>query len=344
MLKPKKLKPGSRIAVISPSSGMPYVFPGIYELGLKNLRDVLGFEIVEMPTARMSPDELYRHPALRAKDINNSFADDTIDGVIASIGGNESVRILPYLNEELILQNPKLIMGFSDATTFLSYLNSLGMVTFNGPSVMAGLAQMKHLPAEHIQHLKAFLFEDSFPYIYEPFPEWTNGYQDWGNPERLGECQAFYQNDGWAFLQGDSVAEGLLWGGCIQVLEFLKGTDYWPKKSFWHNRILFFETSEDKPTPVQVGEMLRNYGVQGIFQKAAGVIFAKPKDYTNAEKEELHDVVLSVIKEEFGAGELPIVMNVDFGHTDPKLIMPLGGKVRLDPVKNEITLLESPFE
>lgn len=344
MLKPKKLKPGSRIAVISPSSGMPYVFPGIYELGLKNLREVLEFEIVEMPTARMSPDELYRHPELRAKDINESFADDTIDGVVASIGGNESVRILPYLDEELILQNPKFIMGFSDATTFLSYLNSLGMVTFNGPTVMAGLAQMKHLPAEHARHLKAFLFENAFPYIYEPFSEWTNGYQDWENPETLGECTAFYENDGWAFLQGDFVAEGLLWGGCIQVLEFLKGTDYWPEKSFWPNRILFFETSEDKPTPVQVGEMLRNYGMQGIFQKAAGVIFAKPKDYTNAEKEELQDVVLRVIKEEFRAGDLPIAANVDFGHTDPKLIMPLGGKVRLDPMNNEITLLESPFE
>lgn len=146
MIKPKRLKQGSKIAIISPSNGLPYLFPGIYELGLKNLKELIGFDIVEMPTARMSPDELYKNPRLRAEDINNAFADDSIDGIIASIGGYESVRILQYLDTDRIMKNPKFIMGFSDATTFLAYMSYLGMVTFYGPSVMAGLAQLKSLP------------------------------------------------------------------------------------------------------------------------------------------------------------------------------------------------------
>lgn len=344
MIKPRKLKPGSTLAIVSPSSGLPHLLPDIYELGLQNLRGILGFEVIEMPTARMSPDELYEHPELRAKDLNDCFADDSIDGIITSIGGNESVRILPYLDTEVILRNPKFIMGFSDAATFLAYLNTLGMVTFNGPSVMAGLAQMKHLPEPFTEHLKDILLGDRYPYAYQPFSEWTNGYKDWKNPDTLGECEEFHSNDGWAFLQGKAVAEGRLWGGCIEVLEFLKSTDYWPEKDFWLDKILFFETSEEKPSPTQVGEMLRNYGMQGIFRKIKGVIFARPKDYSTEEKEQLHDVLINVIKREFSADDLPVVVDFDFGHTDPKYILPAGCEIRLNPMTNEITLMENPFE
>ncbi|HET7616650.1 MAG TPA: S66 peptidase family protein [Bacillales bacterium] len=344
MIKPKRLRRGSRIAVISPSSGVPHIFPGIYELGLKKMEETFGFEIIEMPTARMSPEELYTSPRKRAEDLNACFADDGIDGIITSIGGYESVRILPYLDEDAILQNPKFIMGFSDATTFLSYLNVLGMVTFYGPAVMAGFAQIGNLPGAFDAQLKAFFFSEDFPYEYLPFERWTNGYKDWAVEETLGQCDTFHDNtEGWTFLQGSRAVEGELWGGCIEVLEFLKGTRYWPDPSFWEGKMLFFETSEEKPSPQAVGYMLRNYGMQGIFRKVDGVLFGRPKDYTDEEKAELHEVVQSVVREEFGESELPIAMNLDFGHTDPKWILPFGGKVRLSPREKAFQLLESPF-
>lgn len=343
MIKPKRIDSGSRIAIISPSSGLPYIFPKIYKLGLGNLKEVLECKIVEMPSARMAPDELYKNPQLRAKDINDAFEDDSISGIITSIGGYESVRILPFLDTKLILSNPKFIMGFSDASTFLSYFNTLGMITYSGPSIMAGFAQMKNLPQEFSNHLKSFFFSNNYPYIYKPYPEWSNGYKDWKNEETLGECTEFYKNDGWTFLQGSSVVEGELWGGCIEVLEFLKSTEYWPHKDFWDGKILFFETSEDKPLPEQVGYMLRNYGMQGIFQKINGIIFGRAKDYTIEEKERLNEIVLKIVRDEFGNDSIPIVVDMDFGHTNPVFIMPLGGKVRIDSFTKEIALLESPF-
>lgn len=344
MIKPKRLKSGSKIAIISPSNGLPYLFPDIYDLGLKNLQDVMGLEIVEMPTARMAPNDLYRNPQLRANDINKCFEDENIDGIITSIGGYESVRILPYLDTDTIINNPKFIMGFSDATTFLTYLNQLGMVTFYGPSVMAGLAQIKNLPSEYTQHLRAILFSSQFPYTYTPFQKWTNGYKDWSNLDTLGECQEFYNNEnGWKYIQGNSVEQGYLWGGCIEVLEFMKSTSYWANESFWNDKVLFFETSEEKPSPMQVGYMLRNYGMQGIFSKIKGVVLGRAKDYSKEEKLKLNEITVNVIKDEFGADNVPIVVDFDFGHTDPKLILPLGGKVELNPATNEIILLESPF-
>ena len=344
LIKVKKLQPGSRIAIISPSSGLPFLFPETYELGLKNLKEIFGFRIVEMSTARMSPEELYKNPKLRADDINRVFVDESIDGIITSIGGYESVRILKYLDIDVIKKNPKLIMGFSDATTFLSYLNYLGMVTFYGPSVMAGFAQLKYFPSQCIEHIKKILFSEHFPYRYFPYIRWTNGYKEWSNKNTLGECTEFFNNDaGWIFLQGNKSTQGRLWGGCIEVLEFIKSTDYWPDKTFWHERILFLETSEEKPSPNRVGCMLRNYGIQGILKKVKGVIFGRSKDYSFKEKEELNKIILNVIRDEFDVCDIPVITGMDFGHTDPKLILPIGCMVNLDPVTKDITLMESPF-
>ena len=344
LLKAKKIKPGSRIAIISPSNGLPFLFPDNYELGLKNLKEIFDFKIVEMPTARMSPDELYKNPKLRADDINQAFADDSIDGIITSIGGYESVRILKYLNINIIKNNPKLIMGFSDATTFLSYLNYLGMITFYGPSVMAGFAQLKHLPSQYIEHIKKILFTDHFPYNYTPYAKWTNGYKEWSNKDTLGECTEFFNNEnGWTFLQGKGITQGRLWGGCIGVLECIKSTDYWPDKTFWKDKILFLETSEEKPLPNQVGYMLRNYGIQGILGKVKGVVFGRAKDYSLKEKEELNKIILNVIRDEFNVSDIPVIVDMDFGHTDPKLILPLGCMVSLNPTTKDITLIENPF-
>lgn len=90
--------------------------------------------------------------------------------------------------------------------------------------------------------------------------------------------------------------------------------------------------------------MLRNYGMQEIFSRIKGVIFGRAKDYSSEEKKELNQMIVKIIRDEFGQDRIPIVTDVDFGHTDPKLIMPLGGKVELNPLTNEIRLIESPFQ
>jgi len=342
--KVKKLKKGSKIAILSPSAGLPSLFPEIYELGLENLKEQFGFELIEYPTARMTPEELYRKPELRGDDLNQAFMNDEIDGIICSIGGIESVRILEYIDEALIMNHPKFIMGFSDATTFLTYLNQLGMVTFYGPSVMAGFAQLKYLPEEQTQHLEDMLFNNMDSYIYKAYDYYTDGYKDWANLNTLGECLPFKENkEGLQFLLSKDTQEGELWGGCIEVLETLKGTKYWPSIDFWQEKILFLETSEEKPTPSNVGCMLRNYATQGILNKIKGLIIARPKDYTEDEKQALQKIVIDILTIECHRKDLPVIFNMDFGHTDPKLILPLGCKVRIEPKRKRVVLMESPF-
>lgn len=342
-LKPNRLQKGDTVAIVSPSLGLPSIFPSIYENGLKALES-LGLKIKEYPSARKDMDFLYHHPEFRAKDINDAFADPEAKAIIASIGGDDSVRILPFLDLELIKKNPKMIMGYSDSTTFNSYLNqATGLVTLNGPCVMAGFSQWHSLPADFQKHIQEMLFANPENYEYKPYDAYSNGYPDWNKGENLGKVKEPIKNNGWTWLQGEGKIQGELFGGCIEVFEMLKSTPFWPAEDFWQGKILFLETSEDKPTPDMVKCMLRNYGMQGVFDKIAGLIVGRPREYSESEKIELDEKVLNVIRIEFKNEKLPIITNMDFGHTDPQWIMPLGIEAEIDCEKKSFKLLEAPF-
>jgi muramoyltetrapeptide carboxypeptidase LdcA involved in peptidoglycan recycling len=233
-------------------------------------------------------------------------------------------------------------MGFSDITTFNTYFNQLGLVTFNGPTVMAGFAESYELQNEFIKHIESFLFGGWQEFSYEPFLKYTNEYLDWNEPENLERENPNYVENTtkWRCVQGQGSIEGELFGGCIEVLEFMKGTKYWPRLEFFENKILFFETSEEKPTPEQVEHFLRNYGMQGILSRINAILFGRAKNYSSEEKKEIEEKILKVLKE-FNREDLLVITNLDFGHTDPQIILPLGikAKITLSPIS--ISLLES---
>ncbi|WP_343216585.1 hypothetical protein [Deinococcus aestuarii] len=101
--------------------------------------------------------------------------------------------------------------------------------------------------------------------------------------------------------------------------------------------MLALETSEDVPPPAQVGYWLRNYAAQGILAGAAGLMLARPRGYTPERVEDLSRWVRRVLAEA-GRSDLPVVANVDFGHTSPQLTLPLGGLARLDPLAGRVTV------
>lgn len=338
--KPKRLKLGDTVAVLSPSWGGPSAYPDVFDLGLANLRDLLGVSIREYPTTRMASREMHDNPRRRAEDLSAAFADPEISAIVASIGGDDSIRLLPYLDAETIAANPKILMGYSDTTTLLTYANQLGLVTFNGPSIMAGFAQAKTLPPTFSRHVRGLLAEPSDDYEYAAYPERVVKSQRWEAPAYAAELE-YAPSGGWRWLQGERVVQGQLFGGCIEVLEFLKSTLWWPGPGFWQGKILFFETSDEKPTPSQVKYMLRNYGMQGIFDQISGLLFARPELYTLDEREALFGAIVSVVAGEFGQSGLPIVAEMDFGHEAPQFILPLGVTAEIDCIRQTFRLTES---
>ncbi|MBT4539521.1 LD-carboxypeptidase [Candidatus Woesearchaeota archaeon] len=342
MIKSVKLKPGDTVAIVSPSWGGPSVFPNVYESGIKTLES-LGLRIKEYPSARKEADYLYKNPKFRAKDINDAFADPEVKALFTTIGGDDSIRILPFLDVELIKRNPKTIIGYSDTTILNSYLNQLGLVTLNGPAIMAGFSQWNSLGSEFQKHIRGVLFDNPEDNFYLPFPTYCEGYTDWSVPANVGKTKEMQTNNGWNWLQGDTVVEGELFGGCVEVFEMMKGTDYWPSKDFWEGKVFFLETSEEKPTPDSFKYMLRNYGIMGIFDRISALLIGRPRDYSDKEKQELDENVLKLVREEFQNSSLPIVSNMDFGHTDPQWILPLGIRARLDCKKKTFGLVEKIF-
>ena len=260
-IKPKQLIKGDTVGIVSPSWGGPYEFPHIYESGIIALKK-MGLKIKEFSNTRQEAAFLYNNPELRAIDINNAFLDTEVKAIFSSIGGDDSIRILPYLDIDIIKSNPKIFIGYSDTTTINTYLNQLGLITFNGPSVMAGFSQWNNHEKLFQQFIEDFMFGNIEHNEYQEFQMYTDGYPNWSDKKNTGKNKPHNKNDGWRWLQGKLKAEGQLFGGCIEVLEFMKGTDFWPIKDFWNNKILFLETSECKPTIEQVKWMLRNYGIQ----------------------------------------------------------------------------------
>lgn len=342
-IKPNKLQKGDTIAVVSPSWGGPSVFPHIYESGI-NALEKLGFKIKEYPSVKKDAEFNYNNPEFRAKDINDAFADSEVKAIIASIGGDDSVRILPFLDLEIIKNNPKIILGYSDTTTLNTYFNQLGLVTLNGPSIMAGFSQWDSLGEKFQEHMKTILFDNPDDYIYKPYNLYAEGYLDWSDKSNVGKTKPMTNNMGWNWLQGNSRVQGELFGGCIEVMEFMKSTKFWPNDDFWNGKILFLETSEDKPSPEQVKWMLRNYGIQGIFDKISALLIGRARDYSEDEKKELNDNILKIVRDEFGNKDIPIISNMDFGHTDPQWILPLGIKAEIDCHKKEFKLIEKIFK
>ena len=328
------------MAIVSPSWGGPSVFPHIYEKGLQILRE-WGLKIKEFPTARTDAAFLRANPKVRARDINEAFADPEVKAIFASIGGNDSIRILPFVDQEVISSNPKILMGYSDISTIHILANLKGLTTFYGPVIIAGFSQMESLPESFKLHVREILFEPKESYEYKPYQKYCDGYPDWANKENTGKTNPLKLNDGWHWLQGKGRVQGELFGGCIEVLEMMKATDFWPLRDFWKGKIFFLETSENKPSIHFIDHVLRNYGMLGVYDKISGFIFSRARDYSDNEKKELEEKIISIVAEEFYKPNLPIIANFDVGHTDPQLVLPLGVKTEIDCEARRIRLVES---
>ncbi len=121
--------------------------------------------------------------------MNNAFADREVKAIVCTIGGDESARILPLLNNEVITANPKILMGYSDITTLLTYCTQLGLVTFHGPTIMAGFSQLNYLPRAFADHVSDLLFDPKPTYLYESYDEYSDGYPDWTDVTNLGKVK-----------------------------------------------------------------------------------------------------------------------------------------------------------
>ena len=344
MIKSKRLKKGDKIAVVSLSWGGLGDESLIHKfyIAKERLERNFGLQVVAMPNALKGSVFVDEHPELRAKDLMDAFQDETVSAIFCAIGGDDTIRLLPYIDYDVIRENPKIFMGYSDSTVNHFMMYKAGLVSFYGPSVMCEFGEYVKMFDYTAEAVKAMLFEDTTGYEIKSSPEWSDDFVSWCEENQHIQKQMKPDIHGYEVLQGTGKAVGHLPGGCIDVFTMAIGTEIFPTAEQWKGAILFIETSEDRPTPDFVKWTLRNLAAQGILKVLNGIIVGKPQ--AEHYYEDYKDVILKVVAQEEKLTDLPIIYNVNFGHAMPIGIIPYGVQAEIDCDNKRIVLLESATE
>lgn len=333
MLSTPPLRPGDRVAVLSPAFAAPAVAPALHEQALRRLSDLTGLVPVEFPTTR----RLDASPEDRAADVNAAFADPGIRAIVATIGGDDQVLVVPHLDPTLALADPKPFLGYSDNTNILNWLWSLGIPGYYGGSTAVHLGPGPAVDDVHLRSLRAALLDRATLEITEPGESEDVG-RRWDDPRALSEYGERSPVVPWSWAGPQRVVSGRTWGGCLEVLDQLALADRLPSVADLQGAILLVETSEERPSASGVKRWMRGLGERGVLSAVAGVVVARPpvSDFevhpSPSEAQALRDAQRDAVIEQVARynPDGVVVVGPPFGHTRPQWIVPYGGTMTLD--------------
>lgn len=341
MIKPKMLNKGDTIAVIAPSSGLGGVFPHRLDNGIKALKD-LGFRVKEFPTARSKYNGDSGTPEQRAKDVMDAFLDEEVKAILCTIGGLSCNALLRLLDYESISQHPKIFCGYSDITVLHYALGSRSkLVTFYGPAVLTQFGEFPKPLDYSVQYFfKALCSIEPVGRVL-PSEKWTEESLDWSKKLDLTRARKLQDNEGYVWLKEGKVSAPIV-GGCLHPMSRTRGTVF---DADYRKKILLIETSEgedfSKGSPLgKVDSYLQDLVNVGVFDKIKGLVFGRPYGYTTEQREQMKQIVLKHTQ----PYKFPVLYNLDIGHTDPIITIPLNAQVSLDSKKNLFSIDESGVE
>jgi muramoyltetrapeptide carboxypeptidase len=310
LIKPKKISPGDTIGIIAPASP---VFERQALLKAQKHWEALGFNVRFAPHISDHLRYLAGSDQDRACDVMSLFTDHSIDAIIALRGGYGSIRLLPYLDFNLIRENPKILMGYSDITTLLLAIHRMtGLVTFHGP---VGLSTYNEYSTRFIMEtLTRCKPVSNLPPPEETFP-------------MLANTRKFSQS-----------VQAPLTGGNLSLIVATLGTPY---EIETNDHILFIEEVGEEP--YRIDRMLTQLAQSGKFENIRGIIFDQcagcgPSDYKPAFDNTFS--VEEVIRDRLAELECPVLINASIGHVADKPILPLGIRAELDPNSLTYSLIE----
>jgi muramoyltetrapeptide carboxypeptidase LdcA involved in peptidoglycan recycling len=342
LVRPPILRRGDKVAILSPSWAGPGVFPHVQDLGLHRLRKHLSLEPVEYPTTR----KIGATPQERAADLHAAFADPEIKAVMASIGGSDQLKVLRHLDPVLLQANPKAFFGYSDNTNLLIYLWNLGITGFYGGSTMVHLARPGRLHPTTMASMRRALFEPGEVQL-SPVAEMTDENPSWEDPAELETEMPMRPGPGWVWAGGRRSVTGPTWGGCVEILDMhLRAGTYLLTPGAYAGCVLLLETSEEMPGPEYVYRVLMGMGERGMLGQFAAVAVATPKAWDRQVRQPVAERIrfaddqrAAILRalDEYSPG-VPTVFGLDFGHTDPQVVIPYGGTMAVDAVSRTVTV------
>ena len=336
-----KLSPGDQVAVISPSAGLPGLFPAVQDLGLTRMREVFDLHPIEYPTTRQMNSSLED----RARDVMAAFADLNNKAVFASTGGDNQIQLLKHLDPQVFIDNPKPFFGFSDNTHLHNFLWNLGIPSYYGGHVMGQFGMGGTMFDMTVDSLKHALFSEG-EFVMNVSSQFADEDLDWSVEENLNKPRKLEPNEG-LIWDGERDVEGILWGGCAESLIVqVAAAKYLPSDDDINGAILVLETAEDIPEHWIIEYLLTGFGERGWLDKFSAVLVGRPKAWSfshpnSAEQKSIYkqtqrETVVKTIRRYNQT--MPSVQNVDFGHTNPQIILPLGRKARVVASEQKVYL------
>ncbi|GAA3616003.1 S66 family peptidase [Microlunatus ginsengisoli] len=340
LIHPPKAARGDKVAVLSPSFAAPGFAPEVHEQAMRRLREVTGLEPVEYPTTR----RLGADARDRAADLDAAFADPEIRAVLATIGGEDQITVIPYLDPDLVRADPKPFLGYSDNTNLLNWLWTNGVAGFYGGSTQVHLGPGPAVDDIHATALRAALLTGERVEITEPGVSEDIG-KDWKDPAALTDFGDRTPTEPWTWAGARQSVTGPTWGGCLEVVQwFLTAGRFPADPAVLDGGVLLLESSEEIIPAREFGWIVRSLGERGILSAVDAVVVARPPTSTfelqpSAEERAAHRAAQRDTAIETVARYNPdavVVVGVPFGHTRPQWILPYGGLLTVDGERQQV--------
>lgn len=312
---PNKLQKGDKIMVVAPSRGLKLIGQDCRQIAEERFKQ-MGLEVV---FAENTTDDKWNKLGTgsvkeRAADIMQAFKDKSVKAIFTVIGGFNSNQILAHLDYEVIRQNPKIICGFSDITALLDAINAkTGLEVYYGPHYSS--IGMKKGCEYTLDYLKKILFSDDEIEV-KASEEWSDDL--WFLDQ---EKREFIKNEGFWNIHGGN-AEGTIVGGNLCTYNLLLGTEYQPK--FEADTILMIEDDAGSASAI-FDRNLQALCHQPDFKNVKGLVIGRFQKGSKMDREMLEFIINN--KEELK--NIPVIANVDYGHSTPIITIPLGGYAKM---------------
>ncbi len=322
---PKKIGSGSHIRVIAPARSMGLISPASKSLAIQRLESQgfklsFGKHVDEMDEFNSSS------VSSRIEDLHDAFADKSVDAILSVIGGYNTNQLLEYIDYDLIAANPKILCGFSDITSIGNAITAkTGLITYCGPHFSSfGMEKGFDYSAEYFT--KTLTIDE--PFLLKPSDDWSD--DPWYMEQ---EKRDFIKNEGyWIMNPGEAIGRTV--GGHVRCLAALQGTEYWPSLN---DSILLLEEDVETNPPL-FDRLLQSFMHLPDFSGVKGILIGRFQKDTKMTR----DLLAKIIKEKPRLASIPIIANVNFGHTTPISTLPVGGsiKMRAGESDSEITIIE----
>jgi len=322
---PRKLKAGDEVRVIAPVRSLAIISKESQEIANKRFGDLglklsFGEHVDEIDEFASTTIES------RIEDFHQAFSDTNVKAVITVIGGFNSNQLLKYINWNLIQNNPKIFCGFSDVTALNNAIFAkTGLANYSGPHYST-FGQELYFDYT-LEYFKKCLFSEE-PFDLKPSDNWSD--DPWYKDQK---DRNLIKNPGWLVVN-EGKSEGTLLGANLCTFNLLQGTEYMPDL---RDSILFLEDDEESK-PHHFDRDLQSVLHLPNFSKVKGLVIGRFQRVSEIDNNKL----IKIIKTKQELNGIPVIANVDFGHTDPKITFPVGGEVSIEVISDnsKITIVK----